>query len=200
MTEKNIKFNFIKKIIKDNAHLFPREISVIKLYFPNDKMEIDFIDTNEENITQMFLNRVVSDGESIYKKMLLEISTSPKLENLQKEFVYIHNAKFKSNLKPFINGAEIRKVMGKETTYSISPEIGISSFVLWNMVSDSKNDYRLSIIFKICDFFKVSLFRILNKEYGKELLAITLREFAAKAMLTEDECKVLTKIKDSYYK
>lgn len=200
MTEKNIKFNFIKKIIKDNAHLFPKEISVIKLYFPNNSMEIDFIDTNEENITQMFLNRVMSDGESIYKKMLLEISTNPKLENLQKEFVYIHNAKFKSNLKPFINGSEIRKIMGKETTYSISPEIGISSFVLWNMVSDSKNDYRLSIIFKICDFFKVSIFRILNKEYGKELLAITLREFAAKAMLTEDECKVLTKIKESYYK
>jgi len=200
MTEKNIKFNFIKKIIKDNAHLFPKEISIIKLYFPNDKMEIDFIDTNEENITQMFLNRVMSDGETIYKKMLLEISTNPKLENLEKEFVYIHNAKFKSNLKAFINGSEIRKVMGKETTYSISPEIGISSFVLWNMVSDSKNDYRLSIIFKICDYFKVSLFRILNKEYGKELLAITLREFAAKAMLTEDECKVLTKIKESYYK
>jgi hypothetical protein len=200
MTEKNIKFNFIKKIIKDNAHLFPKEISIIKLYFPNDKMEIDFIDTNEENITQMFLNRVMSDGETIYKKMLLEISTNPKLENLEKEFVYIHNAKFKSNLKAFINGSEIRKIMGKETTYSISPEIGISSFVLWNMVSDSKNDYRLSIIFKICDYFKVSLFRILNKEYGKELLAITLREFAAKAMLTEDECKVLTKIKESYYK
>jgi len=68
------------------------------------------------------------------------------------------------------------------------------------MVSDSKNDYRLSIIFKICDYFKVSIFRILNKEYGKELLAITLREFAAKAMLTEDECKVLSKIKDAYYK
>lgn len=200
MTEKNIKFNFIKKIIKDNAHLFPNQLSIIKIYFPSDLMAIDFIDVNDENVTSLFMDRVMGDGESIYKKILLEISTNPKLENLQKDFVYIHNAKFKSNLKPFINGLEVRKIMGKETTYSISPEIGISSFVLWNMVSDSKNDYRLSIIFKICDFFKVSLFRILNKEYGKELLAITLREFAAKAMLTEDECKVLTKIKDSYYK
>lgn len=199
MADKNIKFNFIKKIIKDNAHLFPRELSVIKLYFPTNLMAIDFIDTNDENITSLFMDRVMGDGETLYKKIVNEISVNKKLENIEKEFIYIHNANFKSNLKAFLNGTEIKKIIGKDTTFSISAEIGISYFVLWNMIADSKNDYRLSILLKMCDYFKVSLFRLLNKEYGKDLLAITLREFAAKAMLTEEECKVLTKIKESYY-
>lgn len=199
MIEKNIKFNFIKKLIKDNSHLFPVEISVIKIYFHFDKMIIDFIDNNDENVTSKFMDRAMRDGVSLYNKILSDIELNPKLDSLEKQFVYIHNANFKSNLKAFFNGSEIRKIMGKETTYSISPEIGISPFSLWSIVSDTKGDYRLSTIFKICHHFNVSIFRILNKEYGKEFLSITLNEFAVKAKLSEDERKVLAKIKESYY-
>jgi len=199
MVEKKIKFNFIKRIIKNNSHLFPSELSIIKIYFPNGSMAIDFIDNNNENVTAAFMDRLMADSQSLYKKILSEIEYSEKLENLEKECVHIHNANFRSNLKSFVNGYEIQKMLNSKSIYSVTQEIGISYFVLWSMTSDSKNDYRLSILLKICDYFKVSIFRILNKEYGKELLDITLTEFAVKAKLSDDERKVLDKIKSAYY-
>jgi hypothetical protein len=120
MVEKKIKFNFIKKLIKDNAHLFPAELSIIKIYFPFNSMSIDFIDNKDENVTMLFLNRAMGDGENLYKKILNEIEINPKLENLEKEFVYIHNANFKSNLKPYINGSEMQKVSGDQKFFFLN--------------------------------------------------------------------------------
>lgn len=162
-------------------------------------MAIDFIDKNNENVTADFMDRIMVDSQSIYKKVLLDIETNEKLENLEKDCIHIHNANFRSNLKSFVNGYEIQKMLNSKSIYSVTQEIGISYFVLWSMTSDSKNDYRISILLKICDYFKVSIFRILNKEYGKELLDITLTEFAVKANLSNDERKVLDKIKSAYY-
>lgn len=199
MTEKYIQFWFLRKLIRDNSHLFPSKLSCIKIFHNENDILIDFIDKDNVNVTNAFINRKIGDNSTLYNVIVDEISLNPKINKLEKGFIYIHKADFKSSLRPFVNGRAVIDIIGNKTRNSIVNDTGISSITIYNMVSDFKIDYSLSTVLKMCDYFKVSPFKLLNKEYGKELLDITVKEFIFKANLTEEEAKVVYKIKDSYY-
>jgi hypothetical protein len=199
MTEKYIQFWFLKKLIRDNSHLFPKKLSCIKIFHNESEILIDFIDKDNINVTDAFMNRKIGDNNNLYSIIVDEISSNPKIIKLEKGFIYTHKADYKSSLKPFVNGRAVIDMIGTKTRNSIVNDTGISSITIYNMVSDFKIDYSLSTVLKMCDYFKVSPFKLLNKEYGKELLDVTMNEFVFKANLTDEETKVIYKIKDVYY-
>lgn len=193
----SIKYISVSKIIKKNRILFPADVANIIVYFNNNNIMLEFISPDNIDVTSQFITKQIDKNIPLYDIIASEFEKNTKISALDKNKIYIHPAKYKTSLKPFINEKIIKNIIKEDTLNNIDNVVGRS--VIWNMKVGQFVDYSISTILSICHYANVSPFLILDPSYSKQLMNITMNEFAMKTKLTKEEKDVLNKIILTYF-
>lgn len=187
---RHIKYSIIKSELKKIKHHFPCDVKFLHIIKSNDVISIFFINEDNQDVTQRVMNVVLNDENvTIYDILLGTImSISIFVDKMEDNIIYIHSADFSSNTPHYFNYdvfSSLRHKLKDVTVKGLSYKLGIYFTVIYNIEKRLPIQYSFDTIFKYSLFFKVSIFKLMNKYYGEQMIGVFLIDLMARGVISK---------------
>ena len=197
---KPIKYSLIKSEIKKVKQYFPCEVKFIHVFLVDNEICLSFINDENQNVTQKVMNVFLSDEVTLYDYLLSKFLSIPSFVNkMEDSSIYVHKADFSTNMPNYLNYEVLRSLrigFNKQNPLSVkdlSYKINVNHSIIYNIENRIPVLYSFDCIFKYAFFFKKSIFKLLSKRFGEQLLGIFLIDLIQRNVITEKTADVILK-------
>lgn len=197
---KPIKYSLIKSEIKKVRQYFPCEVKFIHVFLVEDNMCLSFINDENQNVTQKVMNVFLSEEVTLYDYLLSKfISIQSFVNKMDKLSIYVHKADFSTNTPHYLNYEVLRSLRigyNRQNPLSVkdlSYKINVNHSIIYNIENRIPVSYSFDCIFKYAFFFRKSIFKLLNRKFGEQLLGIFLIDLMQRNVITEKTADAILK-------
>lgn len=196
---RHIKYGKIKSAVKSIKHHFPCDVKYFHIFKSDERISILFINEENQDVTQKVMNVVLNqkDNITIYDVILSTIlSINTFLDKMENGIIYVHNADFNPSVPNYLNYEVLRGLRLKlkdVTVKTLSYKLGLYFTAIYNIENRIAIQYSFDTLYKYSLFFKVSIFKLLNKSFGEQMLSIFLIELMAKNIISKQIADAILK-------
>ncbi len=180
----------LNKTINEYRLLLPAPVNEVKFIKTQQTLLIDFFDNNGESISDLMLNKKVSESETLHSRIASEFNAYLEKSNylvIDKEYSFRPFLK-KGTFEYFdmeIFARTIRKT--NEVISTIAFRINIDKSILYAMSNSQIRSYTANSLLKVCFYFNKPIFYFLHRKYKKKYIEIIADDFLSRKLISPEQ-------------